>query len=166
VAGPAPVWAAGGVADAHDVERLLAAGAEAAVAGTRFVLTTESAAHPAYKQALAEGGETVETTLFGFGWPMRHRVLVNAATRRWGEGPAAVRALNGRTGRLGGRLPMGLMRAYPRLQTGRAPVFTPGPALEGMPERTVAVTPLYAGRSVARIGTVLPAAEAVAVLAG
>jgi len=35
-----------------------------------------------------------------------------------------------------------------------------------MPERTVAVTPLYAGASVARMSDVVPAASAVARLAG
>jgi NAD(P)H-dependent flavin oxidoreductase YrpB (nitropropane dioxygenase family) len=166
VADGMPVWAAGGVADAADVRRLIGLGADAAVAGTRFVLTTECGVHPAYKQALVAGAETVDTRLFGFGWPMRHRVLVNAAVRRWGDGPAGVRAVNGRSGRLGGLLPMGLMAVYPHLQAVRVPIFTPGPALAGMPARTVAVTPLYAGESVARLRDVLPAAAAVAALAG
>ncbi|WP_354698785.1 hypothetical protein DSM112329_04482 [Paraconexibacter sp. AEG42_29] len=164
VAGPVPVWAAGGVADAADVRRLLAAGAEAVVAGTRFVLTTECAAHPGYKRALVAGTDTVDTTLFGFGWPMRHRVLVNAATERWGEGPRAIGAVNRRTARLGGLLPLRLMALYPRLQHAAVPVFTAGPALEGMPDRTLGVAPLYAGRSVARLHDVVDAADAVASL--
>ena len=166
VAGAVPVWAAGGVADAADVRRLLDAGAEAVVAGTRFVLTHECAVHQGYKDALVAGRETVETTLFGFGWPMRHRVLVNAAVARWGQGPRAVAAVNGRTARLGGRLPLGLMRAYPYVQHARAPVFTAGPALQGMPARAVDVTPLYAGQAVGRMGDVRSAAEVVAALAG
>lgn len=165
VAGPVPVWAAGGVADAADVRRLVGLGADAAIAGTRFVLTEECGVHPGYKHALVAGERTVDTRLFGFGWPMRHRVLVNAAVRRWGEGPAAIRAFNARSGRLGGRLPMGLMAVYPALQAVGVPVFTPGPALAGMPARTVDVTPLYAGESVARLHDILPAAEAVAALA-
>lgn len=166
VAGPVPVWAAGGVADAADVRGLLDAGAEAVVAGTRFVLTDECAAHPGYKQALIAGSETVTTKLFGFGWPMRHRVLVNAAVRRWGDGPRAMAMLNERSARLGGLLPLRLMETYPRLQTLRAPLLTPGPALAGMPDRTVAVTPMYAGQGVGRMHEVLPAAAAVARLAG
>lgn len=165
VAGSTPLWAAGGVADAADVRRLLDAGAEAVIAGTRFVLTTECAVHPAYKAALVAGRETVDTKLFGFGWPMRHRVLVNDAVERWGAGPGLVQMLNEHSARLGGRLPLGMMAVYPYLQFRRSPVLTAGPALTGMPARTVAVTPLYAGESVARLHDVVSAAEAVAVLA-
>jgi nitronate monooxygenase len=50
VADGAPVLAAGGVADAVDVRRLLDAGAAAAVAETRFLLTEKSAAHGEYKR--------------------------------------------------------------------------------------------------------------------
>jgi NAD(P)H-dependent flavin oxidoreductase YrpB (nitropropane dioxygenase family) len=159
----APVWAAGGVADAADVRALLDAGADAVVAGTRFVMTPESGVHDAYKAALVSGSETVETKLFGFGWPMRHRVLVNEAVRRWGDS-RLVAALNAPTGRLGGMLPLGLMSRYPSLQSVRSPVFTPGPALPGMPDKAVEVTPLYAGESVARLQDILPAREAVASL--
>jgi nitronate monooxygenase len=165
VAGDLPVWAAGGVADAGDVRRLLDAGADAAVAGTRFVMTAECAVHDGYKRALVAGSETVDTTLFGFGWPMRHRVLVNGAVRRWGDGPGPVRAINARSARLGGLLPLGLMATYPLVQRVGLPVFTAGPALQGMPERTLDVTPLYAGRSVERLHDVLPAAAAVRALA-
>jgi len=161
VAGGASVWAAGGVADAHDVQRLVGAGADAVVVGTRFVLTDECAAHPAYKQALVGGSETVETRLFGVGWPMRHRVLVNPAVARWGEGPRLVREVNARSARLGGLLPLRLMETFPRLQTVRVPLFSPGPALVGMPDRVADVTPLYAGRAVGRMNGVMSAADAV-----
>lgn len=166
VAGDRPVWAAGGVADAADVRALLDAGADAVVVGTRFVLTDECGVHPGYKAALVAGHETVETKLFGFGWPMRHRVLPNAAVERWGEGPSMVRALNERTARLGSLLPLGLMKVYPRGQAVRVPVFTAGPSLAGMSDRTVGVTPLYAGSGVDRMTDVRPAAEVVATLAG
>jgi nitronate monooxygenase len=79
-----PVLLAGGLADARDVRAALDAGAAmAAVLGTRFVLTPESRAHPAYKQRALEGSETILTELFGSGWPAAHRVLPNAATERW-----------------------------------------------------------------------------------
>lgn len=164
VAGTAPVRAAGGVANTDDAWRLMEAGADAVVAGTRFVLTTECAAHPDYKRALVHGTRTVDTRLFGFGWPMRHRVLVNAAVERWRDGPRAIAALNARTGPLGARLPLGLMKRYPRLQHLTVPVFTAGPALEGMPPRVLAVTPLYAGATVARLNDIVSAADAVALL--
>ncbi|MBA2349728.1 MAG: nitronate monooxygenase, partial [Solirubrobacterales bacterium] len=163
--GAVPTWAAGGVAHADDVRKLLEIGAEAVVAGSRFVLTEECGAHPAYKQALVTGTETVETQLFGFGWPMRHRVLVNAAVRRWGEGPQLMRAINARSGWVGGLLPLQLMETYPLAQTLRVPLLTAGPALVGMPDRTVAVTPLYAGRGVSRMHDILSAADAVRALA-
>lgn len=164
VAGEAPVWAAGGVADAEDVRRYKDAGAEAVVAGTRFVLTHECAVHPGYKAALVNGSETVDTKLFGFGWPMRHRVLVNDAVRRWGDGPKVVGALNEATARLGGLLPLSWMGFYPYVHSRRVPVFTPGPSLEGMPARTVESTPLYAGAGVGRMTAVLTATDAVGVL--
>lgn len=166
VAAGVPVWAAGGVADAEDVRRLLAAGADAVVAGTRFLLTDECRAHPAYKEALVNAQTTVETQLFGFGWPMRHRVVPNAATRRWQEGPRWVRAINRHSGRLGAVLPLSLMGRSVRKQRGAVPFFSPAHVMEGMPARLVEVTPLYAGESVARMSDVIPAAAAVARLAG
>src|SRR5580704_1018625 len=48
-----PVLAAGGIGDARAFAAVLAAGADGARAGTRFVATDESGAHPAYKQAIA-----------------------------------------------------------------------------------------------------------------
>jgi nitronate monooxygenase len=48
---PTPVAAAGGIADARGVVAALALGAQAAVLGTRFLASTESRAHPRYKEA-------------------------------------------------------------------------------------------------------------------
>ena len=91
-----PVLSAGGVVEAADVRAHLDAGAEAVVSGTRFLMTDESGAHPAYKVRLVEGGETILTELFGAGWPAAHRVLPNAATDRWlandPRGPGWMRA--------------------------------------------------------------------------
>ena len=79
-----PVLAAGGIVDAAGVSEALSAGAGAAVVGTRFLLSEESRAHPAYKQRCLEAEETLLTELFGLGWPdAPHRVVANAATRRW-----------------------------------------------------------------------------------
>jgi nitronate monooxygenase len=93
-----PVWMAGGVTDRAGVEAALAAGVEAVVVGTRFLMSEESSAHPAYKQRLIEAKETVMTELFGAGWPAPHRVIRNAATQRWlrddPRGPARVRFLH------------------------------------------------------------------------
>lgn len=83
---PTPVAAAGGIADGRGLLAALALGAEAAVLGTRLLVTTESRAHPAYKQKLIEATEedTVHTTLFGWGWPHApHRTLRTAFVEEW-----------------------------------------------------------------------------------
>ncbi|MGB7792093.1 MAG: nitronate monooxygenase, partial [Terrimicrobiaceae bacterium] len=65
---------------------VLALGAQAAVLGTRFLASSESRAHPHYKQKVLEASEqdTVRTTLFGYGWPdAPHRTLRTAFVRQW-----------------------------------------------------------------------------------
>jgi nitronate monooxygenase len=49
-----PVLAAGGLGDARAFAAVLAAGADGARVGTRFVATSESGAHADYKQAVAD----------------------------------------------------------------------------------------------------------------
>ncbi|HVT11402.1 MAG TPA: nitronate monooxygenase [Fimbriimonadaceae bacterium] len=79
-----PVVAAGGLADGRDVARVLAAGASAAMLGTRFVATRESRAHEIYKQRLVESGTTALTLCFDGGWPhAQHRVLRNETIDGW-----------------------------------------------------------------------------------
>ena len=83
---PRPVVAAGGIADARGVVAVLGLGAQAAVLGTRFLASTESRAHPHYKQRLlaADEGDTVRTILFGHGWPNApHRTLRTAFVGQW-----------------------------------------------------------------------------------
>jgi len=76
------VLAAGGIIDATGVRAALDAGAVAAVAGTRFLLSDESHAHPDYKQRCLDTSETILTELFGLGWPNApYRVIPNGATR-------------------------------------------------------------------------------------
>lgn len=73
-----PVVAAGGIATAARLQEVLTAGASAARVGTRFLATTESAAHPSYLAALLAAGpdDTELTTAYGDGWPdAPHRVL-------------------------------------------------------------------------------------------
>jgi nitronate monooxygenase len=83
-----PLLLAGGIAERGDVRRALEAGAIAAVAGTRFLLSAESRAHPEYKRRLLVADETILTELFGLGWPdAPHRVVPNAATERGSEEP-------------------------------------------------------------------------------
>src|SRR5690348_1559063 len=78
-----PVLLAGGIAESADVRAALEAGAEAAVSGTRFLLSEESRAHALYKERLLAADETLLTDLFGAAWPAPHRVVHNAATARW-----------------------------------------------------------------------------------
>jgi nitronate monooxygenase len=85
--GDYPLLLAGGIAERADVVRALEVGAAAAVAGTRFLLSTESRAHPEYKRRLLDAEETILTDLFGLGWPAPHRVVPNAATGSGSDEP-------------------------------------------------------------------------------
>jgi NAD(P)H-dependent flavin oxidoreductase YrpB (nitropropane dioxygenase family) len=86
-----PVVAAGGAGSAERVAELLMAGAAAVRAGTRFVATRESDAHPDYVRALIEARpeDTVLTDHFDQdgGWPATVRVLAAslAAAREAGN---------------------------------------------------------------------------------
>ena len=152
-----PVMIAGGLADAADVRTALDAGATAAVLGTRFLMTEESRAHPGYKAKLVEGRETLLTELFGFGWAAPHRVLPNAATRRWlGAGqraPLGIRVLNRISGPLG-RLPQ---PGSPPAQRVGLPVLTPYSVTDERPDSQVEAGALYAGETVARIDDIMGA---------
>jgi NAD(P)H-dependent flavin oxidoreductase YrpB (nitropropane dioxygenase family) len=165
-----PIWLAGGVAEPADVEVALAAGAEAVVVGTRFLLSDESDAHPEYKRRLLDASETVLTELFGVGWPAPHRVVPNAATRRWlgddRRGPGWVRALHRATAPALSRLPNSLVRRASRSQRPGMPLFGPAAATAEDPVSLVDAKPLYAGECVARITDLRPAGELVRVLAG
>jgi NAD(P)H-dependent flavin oxidoreductase YrpB (nitropropane dioxygenase family) len=160
-----PVLSAGGIATADDVRERLEAGATAAVLGTRFLMSEESRAHPAYKQRLLEGRETVMTELFGLGWPAPHRVLWNEATERWltgdGRGPGWVRAINRLTAPLAARTPERLQVQLLRRQSASIPLLSPQVVTTGLPSRLLDASPLYAGESVARIHDIRPAADIV-----
>lgn len=74
---------AGGIATGDDLAAAINKGADGALAGTLFVPSDESRAHPDFKamvlQASAE--DTVVTDVFDIGWPHRsHRVLRNTTT--------------------------------------------------------------------------------------
>lgn len=166
-----PVLAAGGIADHRDVRSVMDAGADAAVAGTRFLLTSEARTHPGYQQRVLAADRTVETELFGFGWPRaRHRVVPNAATARWVDGPRVAGPVVGVVNRLSiplvCRLSSSAATRLALVQRPWLPVFSPQPPLRGMPDRFLDAAPLYAGESAQRIDQVLPAADAVAKLAG
>ena len=163
-----PLLLAGGIADAEDVARALAAGAVAAVSGTRFLMSEESGAAPAYKSRLTEDSETVLTELFGVGWPGAHRVLPNEATDRWlrsdDRGPRVVRVLNRITQPVVSRVPDGVQARIVRRQTLAMPFFSPLPPAGDVAEHVLETSPLYAGVTVARIHDIAPAAAIVRAL--
>lgn len=164
-----PVWLAGGVAERADVARALTAGADAAVLGTRFVMSEESGARAAYKQRLMESRETVLTELFGMGWAAPHRVLWNEAAERWlrggRRGPPWVRTVNRLTAPALRRVPIGIQLRLARTQRAANPFLSPLPPSSGAPASLLDAGPLYAGETTARLHDVRPAAELVRALA-
>lgn len=163
-----PLLLAGGIATREDVARALEAGAVAAVAGTRFLLSEESCAHPEYRKRLLAAEQTLLTELFGAGWPARHRVIANAATERWLDhdprGPRLNRALNRLLAPGARYVPAGLQVRMARAQTPNGRLLTPlGPTDDG-PANLLDAGALYAGETVARIDAVRPAAELVRAL--
>lgn len=77
-----PVVAAGGIATAERVAEVMRLGADGVRVGTRFLVCSESGAHPRYVEAILEArgdDATVVTEWFGEGWENApHRVLASA----------------------------------------------------------------------------------------
>ncbi|OBF93851.1 oxidoreductase [Mycobacterium sp. 852014-52450_SCH5900713] len=164
-AGTRPVFLAGGIATGADSRAALAAGASGVVAGTRFLMTHEANANREYQRRVAQADKTIETNLFGLSWPLRHRVVPNAATRRWcrDDGwaktlPASINAASRSMAALGYFDAGALMR----LQSAGRPLFTPLAPLAEMPDAWVDRAALYAGETALRIGELTSAAQAVA----
>jgi NAD(P)H-dependent flavin oxidoreductase YrpB (nitropropane dioxygenase family) len=160
-----PLFLAGGIADRADVVSALAAGADATVAGTRFLLSPESNAHPAYKERLLAADRTVLTELFGLAWPAPHRVVPNAATERQltasGGVPLLNRVLNRATAATAKQTPEWVLSSLVRRQRPGSHLLTPQSVTDTTPERFVDAGPLYAGETVRRIDRLMPAAAIV-----
>jgi nitronate monooxygenase len=95
-----PVIAAGGLADAADVRRVLAGGAVAAQAGTAFLLCDEAGTNAAHRGALTDEqfAETVVTRAFSGRYA---RGLANNFTRRYDDvAPLGYPEVNQMTGPL------------------------------------------------------------------
>jgi len=144
-----PVIAAGGIATARGVAAVLAAGADGARVGTRFIASTESDAHPAWVRAVVDAAaeDAVVSTDFNVGMPVPgpHRVLrssIAAARAAAGEEVGVVRLA-------GAEIP--------------AVRFGPTPPTK---ESTGAIDamPFYAGQSAGAVTRVQPAADIVAEL--
>jgi NAD(P)H-dependent flavin oxidoreductase YrpB (nitropropane dioxygenase family) len=163
-----PTLLAGGIAERVDVQRALEAGACGAVAGTRFLLSDESRAHPDYKQRGLEATETILTELFGFGWPAPHRVAPNAATEHWlggdPRGPRLHRALNRLSAPTARLAPAASQARLARAQRPGSHLLTPIGATDDGFANLVDAGPLYVGQTVARIDAIKPAAEIVGLL--
>jgi nitronate monooxygenase len=148
-----PVVAAGGLATARAVAAVLAAGADAARVGTRFVATHEAleeGAHRDYVDALlaAGGDDTVVTDAYSMMWPAApHRVLASciAAAARSEREPVGQTTLGGVT--------------FP---VTRWSVVSPNARSTG----DIAAMALYAGQGVGAIDRIASAAEVVAELSG
>ena len=161
-----PLLLAGGIAERGDVQRALDAGACAAVAGTRFLLSEESRAHPGYTQRLLAAEETILTELFGIGWPAPHRVVPNAATAHWladnPRGPRLNRVLNQLSGTGARFTPASAQLRLARAQRPDSRLLTPAGPTDDGPDTLIDAGPLYAGQTIARIHDIRPAPELVA----
>jgi NAD(P)H-dependent flavin oxidoreductase YrpB (nitropropane dioxygenase family) len=164
-----PLLLAGGIAERSDVRRALDVGADAAVAGTRFLLSKESRAHPGYKQRLVEAEDTILTELFGAGWPAPHRVVANAATTRWlhsdQRGPWLNRLLNRLLAPGARYTPDSVQVRMIHAQRPGSRLLSPAGPTDDGPDSLLDAGALYAGESVARIKDIRPAAELVHELA-
>lgn len=167
------LFAAGGIVDAGDAVSAIAMGADGVCAGTRFLLTPESSAHDAYKDALLNARETMLTDLFGFGWTALHRVVSNRAIARWvkpnGMAPTWITVFNS-VGALSRRWPIPEPRKQRVIASQRwsRPFFTPGSMTSAMTLASSSLaqsTALYAGEGVGRIKRLMTAAEVVSMFA-
>jgi NAD(P)H-dependent flavin oxidoreductase YrpB (nitropropane dioxygenase family) len=144
-----PVVAAGGIATARGLAAVLAAGADAARIGTRFLAAAEADIHPDYRTAVlaANPEDTVLTETFNVMWPdAPHRVLRSSI--------AAAEAATGDT--VGSVILGGSVLPVPRFGP-QAPIR----ATTG----DIAAMPFYAGHGVGAVHEVLPAADIVRELA-
>jgi nitronate monooxygenase len=157
-----PVLSAGGITSRDDASERFDAGAEAAVSGTRFLMSEESGAHPIYKQRLLDADETQLTELFGLG-PAPHRVVPNAATRRWlrgdPRGPGWLRLFQLISAPAFSRMPVSMQLRAAATQSPSRPMFGPAAATADGPESLVDAGPLYAWECIERIGDIRSARE-------
>ncbi|HEX6229338.1 MAG TPA: nitronate monooxygenase [Solirubrobacterales bacterium] len=163
-----PLLLAGGIVERADVERALAAGATAAVAGTRFLLSEESRAHPEYRRRLLEARKTILTELFGAGWPAPHRVVPNAATEHWlrnGSGTPRLNRLINRAMAPGARFtPTALQRRIAGAQSPAGRLLLPVPPTDDGPANLLEAGPLYAGETVVRVTEIRSAQSIISAL--
>jgi len=150
---PLPVVAAGGIADGRGLAAVLALGAAGAWLGTRFVMSDEAHALPAYLARLRDGRETdtVYSQLFDGGWPgSPHRTLRNGLIDAWETAGRPGPGARAGEGEVVGRTAAG--DPISRYQS-----VSPAEGFEG----DVDELPMWAGQSVGTLHEVLPAGEIV-----
>ena len=143
-----PVLAAGGIGDGQAFAKVLDMGAAGARAGTRFVATAESGAHPDYKQAVADAGP--DSTEITDAFPICPLCATVPRARVLRSCIHALRCLPGDTAGetiLGGQ----------RITVPRGHGLPPGPAATGHVEAMA----MYAGESSAAIPAIEPAAQVI-----
>jgi NAD(P)H-dependent flavin oxidoreductase YrpB (nitropropane dioxygenase family) len=156
VAGSVPVIAAGGIGDGRGVAAALALGAQGVWLGTRFLASTESAAHRVYQDAVIAADEagTAYTSLFDGGWVAPHRVLRNSTYAAW---EAAGRPLRGRRPGEGEQVATNADGSVVHRYDDAKPVA----GIRG----DVEALSLYAGQSAGLVHDIKPAAQIVSELA-
>jgi hypothetical protein len=115
---------------------------------------------------LISDASTIVTNLFGVGWRDPHRVLANAATRKWldasGDGPAWLPAAHALTRLLSKLLTCDGGAALTARQTVSRPLYTPNCLTVEMREELLEVVALYAGECVEHIQDLQSATTTVA----
>jgi nitronate monooxygenase len=143
-----PVLAAGGIGDARAFAAALTMGAAGVRAGTRFIATEESGAHPDYKRAVtaATAGSTEITDAFGL-CPLCATVPRARALR------SCVEAVRGLAGDTVGEMTVAGQRVTLPKGSGTTPGATATGHIEAMP--------MYAGESAAAVDAIAPVADVI-----
>ncbi|KAG0560672.1 hypothetical protein KC19_9G003900 [Ceratodon purpureus] len=151
-----PVIAAGGIVDGRGYVAALALGAQGICMGTRFLATTESYAHPVYKQKIVEvdkENSTEYTDVFGRArWPgAPHRVVKTPFFETWKNEIGADESEEGQPA-IGTTTIFGKKEVVPRF-SGKVPNATTEGEVENMA--------LYAGMGAVHIKEIVSAASVV-----
>ena len=152
---PAPVVAAGGIADGRGMAAALALGAAGVWIGTRFLASAETNFHPRYQQRLLAASETdtlyTENLFDGAPWPNAPaRALHNKTAAAW---EAAGRPPSGQRPGEGEVVAVSPSRGNIKRYLPVAPV--------GDVEGDIDALPMWAGQGVGLVKKIQPAAEIV-----
>jgi nitronate monooxygenase len=143
-----PVLAAGGIGDGAAVAAVMETGAAGVRAGTRFVATDESGAHPAYKQAVADAAAGATEITGAFSVCPLCATVPRARVLR-----SCIHALDDLAGDTAGETTV----AGQRVTVPRGHGLPPASAATGQ----IAAMAMYAGESVAAIPGIEPAARVI-----